>query len=289
MRILLVEDNPHDARLLQESLAAALQSPPAISWVQNLSDALRVAAENRFDCVLLDLRLPDSAGIDTVARFLEAEQFAPIVVLTGSRDEVLGVSAVRMGAQDYLVKDATDISHLVRALQFASERYRLQSHLREQAIVDPLTGLYNRRGFLTLAGPQMKLAKRKQNQLVLLFIDLDGLKEINDNYGHAEGDRALVDVAKLLATNFRESDVVARIGGDEFAVLALKGPDSRAEAMRERLYVAVERLNEGRKPAIGLSVGLYDVANEETDLDEILTRADESMYAEKRARREGRR
>ena len=98
----------------------------------------------------------------------------------------------------------------------------LQSELSSLALTDELTGLYNRRGFICLSEVQLKLARRSGCDMVLFFIDVDGLKQINDSFGHSEGDNALIRTAEVLRMTFRESDVLARIGGDEFGALAIE-------------------------------------------------------------------
>src|SRR5690606_30591217 len=103
-----------------------------------------------------------------------------------------------------------------------TERRARERALQSLTIVDDLTGLYNRRGFLTLAERHLKLAIRKKAGLFLLFADLDGLKQINDTFGHLEGDRALVSAAQILRQSFRSADIIARLGGDEFTVFPLE-------------------------------------------------------------------
>jgi two-component system, cell cycle response regulator len=151
-----------------------------------------------------------------------------------------------------------------------------------------LTGLYNRRGFLTLAEQQMKTASRFQRGLVLLFADLDRMKWINDNLGHPEGDRALTAIAGILKATFRESDIVARWGGDEFVVLAAETSEDSADMVTGRL---VDHLAAANRPSqrgyqLSLSVGTarYDPGLP-CSIDELLAHADQSMYAQKRARR----
>src|SRR5215471_9810632 len=133
---------------------------------------------------------------------------------------------------------------LRRALLCATKQYMLQTELSNLALKDELTGLYNRRGFLALADRQLKLARRSGRSLLLFFIDVDGLKEINDVFGHAEGDAALKCAAEALETTFRDSDVIARFGGDEFAVLAIEASDQNEATIRERL---TQYLNSARR------------------------------------------
>lgn len=169
-----------------------------------------------------------------------------------------------------------------------TERYRVQEALRSLSLVDELTGLFNRRGFLMHAEQQLKLARRIDGQLLLVFADLDGLKPINDMLGHQAGDNAIRDAAEALRRSFRESDILARLGGDEFAVLATATDGHAVEVIRDRLQQHIDAHNgRGERPyQLSLSVGIvpYDPANP-APVDELLTRADAAMYEDKRERR----
>jgi diguanylate cyclase (GGDEF)-like protein/PAS domain S-box-containing protein len=165
-----------------------------------------------------------------------------------------------------------------------TERRRMEEGLKALSLNDGLTGLYNRRGFITLAEQQLKFADRVKRGTVLLFADLDGLKLINDSFGHREGDRALIDTAYLLKNTFRGSDIIARIGGDEFVVLALDTHEAYCEVLISRLKknISVHNTDEGRPYKLMLSVGTapYDPENPCT-IEQLLERADKMMYEEK--------
>jgi diguanylate cyclase (GGDEF)-like protein/PAS domain S-box-containing protein len=168
-----------------------------------------------------------------------------------------------------------------------TERKRMEEEIRALSITDPLTGLYNRRGFLTLSEQQMKTAERTKYGLLLLFADLDDMKWINDHLGHEKGDEALVETASILRQAFRQSDIIARMGGDEFAVLAAGGP-TLAEVMKDRLQNLIGDRNTlpGRVYKLSLSVGAAwnDPENPET-IDALMSRADLAMYEEKRRKK----
>lgn len=157
--------------------------------------------------------------------------------------------------------------------------------LRRLALLDELTGLNNRRGFILLAGHQASIAKRDKRPMTLLFIDLDNLKQINDNFGHTEGDRAIADAAMVLKDTFRESDVVARVGGDEFCVLMMSdGPVMDTETPLARLATNVDLHNARRDRPYKLS---FSVGNADYDphtpatIEELMQAADEAMYVQK--------
>ncbi len=293
-KILLIEDNPADIRIIQELMAEVKSSNLDLVFANRLSDGLDRIKTNDIDAILLDLSLPDSQGLRTFSILRSRAQNIPILLLTGLPDEDLAIQAVREGAQDYLVKDQVDGHLIVRAVNYAIERQRLVAQLekaREEAqrltLIDDLTGLYNRRGFFTLSEQQWKLADRKKKKLVLLYCDLDNLKFINDNYGHRMGDQALVRVAHLLRSTFRESDIIARMGGDEFAILAIE-----AEANGDRM---IDRLNDKLSKASGskdfhlplsLSSG-YAHYNPEhpKSIEDVLGEADSKMYEHKESRK----
>ncbi len=288
--VLIVEDNPADARLIREHLSGAKVTgtlAPVFQWVvaDRLAAALARLAEGGIDVVLLDLSLPDSQGWDTFVKAQAQAPDVPMVVLTGLDDEAVALQAMQAGAQDYLVKGQMDGSLLSRAVRYAVERHRLRAELRAMALVDPLTGLYNRRGFYALAEQQLRMAGRTGRGLLLFFADMDGLKQINDTAGHVEGDRALQAVAEVLQRAFRASDIVARLGGDEFAVLAIDAPENAAEILTARLLESLNMRNTRRDlpETLSLSLGLarYDPALP-CSLDDLVTRADALMYAHKR-------
>jgi diguanylate cyclase (GGDEF)-like protein len=147
-----------------------------------------------------------------------------------------------------------------------------------------LTGLLNRRGFLSLAEQQLKIAQREVWELVLLFADLDGLKNINDNFGHPEGDRALRTVATILRETFRTSDLIARLGGDEFIVLAINAPAAGIQTMVARLQRNIERYNaQNQYYQLSLSYGVAQFdPHLETSLESLIFKADQALYEQKR-------
>lgn len=190
-------------------------------------------------------------------------------------------AALPNGAESQDLRDL-----LRRALQCATKQHMLQTELGNLALKDDLTGLYNRRGFLALADRQLKLARRSGRSLLLFFLDVDGLKEINDVFGHAEGDAALKRMAEALETTFRDSDVIARLGGDEFAVLAIEASSQSASAIRDRL---IEYLNSvtRKDSSYGFSVSLgtarFDPWNP-ASVRKLIAEADQAMYEQKRRR-----
>jgi diguanylate cyclase (GGDEF)-like protein len=164
-----------------------------------------------------------------------------------------------------------------------------QEKLRDLSLRDELTKLYNRRGFFTLAEQQVKIAKRLNNEISLLYMDINGLKWINDSFGHRKGDQALIDAANILKGTFRESDIIARIGGDEFVTFLFGASQEAAEVPVKRLQENIAEFNaqRNRKYKLQLSTGIvsYDYKHP-LSIDELLEQADRLMYKEKREKSE---
>ena len=161
----------------------------------------------------------------------------------------------------------------------------LDRELRHLALTDELTCLYNRRGFFAAAVQQLKLASRQAQSLLLLYCDVDGLKKINDSYGHQEGDLALIRAADALERTFRDSDIVARLGGDEFVVLALEASGQTREVLLRRLEKCVKKSNAGEsRYELSLSVGVARFNPKRTiSLGDLMALADKAMYEKKRS------
>lgn len=165
---------------------------------------------------------------------------------------------------------------------------RMEEKLHFLSVTDELTGIYNRRGFFTLTEHLLKVAKRTKKGIHMLYVDLDGLKEINDTHGHHVGDTALIALASILKGIYRESDIVARIGGDEFVVVPVGAERDTAAMIRRRLEKAIESHNAKGDKCYRLSVScgivFYDPAAP-CSLDELLKQADKSMYKDKRLKK----
>lgn len=166
-------------------------------------------------------------------------------------------------------------------------RKKEEENLRRASLTDELTSLYNRRGFLTLAEQQLRIARRQGRDLVLFFADLDAFKQVNDRFGHAAGDKSLKAMATLLRGAVRDSDIVARLGGDEFTVLAVDGDANAASAIRRRINQRIATLNARNELAAPLSVSIGHVrvsASQPHSLEDLLARADKLLYKHKSQR-----
>ena len=186
------------------------------------------------------------------------------------------------------IRDRAAHGLFVATVRDMTARKRLERSLENLSFQDELTGVYNRRGFLMFAAQQMKVAARNENTVVLVSVDFDGLKRVNDHFGHANGDRALVELADALRASFRETDVIGRLGGDEFLVLAPETDHVGAEQALERLAKRLASRNaSGDLPwTLSASVGwLRTDPAQGVSLGELLARVDGRMYAHKRGGR----
>ncbi len=175
---------------------------------------------------------------------------------------------------------------LIRAVRCAAKQYTLQAELGNFALTDELTGLYNRRGFMALAERQLKLGRRSGRGMLLFMMDVDHLKQINDSFGHLEGDCALKRTADVLEETFRDSDVVARLGGDEFAVLVIEAAGHCEATIKARLFELLKSISIEQSPyAISLSLGVarFD-PDSRASVEELMMKADQAMYEQKRQR-----
>ncbi len=291
-KILLIEDNPGDVRLIQEMLKDVKEAEFNFIHAKRLSEGIELLLKNGIDVVLLDLSLPDSRGLETFRSLRKRIPDIAVIVLTGLDDAETGMKAVQEGAQDYLIKGKVDGQLLFRSICYAVERNRMFRQLKELAVKDELTKLYNRRGFLNYGRELLEIAKRTGNPIFLLYVDLDGMKQINDNFGHQEGDRALIEISNIIKRTFRRNDIKARIGGDEFVVLGIATLWDKKEGLFEilvnRLKNNVEEFNSKSNLPYELSVsaGLVSFPPEAVgDIEQLLEEADKIMYEQKKKKK----
>jgi diguanylate cyclase (GGDEF)-like protein len=279
--ILIIEDNEADAVLVGECLAADGNETIAVEHCGDLATGMARLGEGGVDLVLLDLGLPDSHGLDTLERLRAAQPTVSVVVLTGLADEDMGLRAVQLGAQDYLVKGSFGGYVLVRAARYAMERARLVEQLEELARSDQLTGLRTGHVFIESLDHAVRQARRGHRSM-LLYADLDGFKACNDSRGHAFGDDVLVAFAKILSDETRGNDMCARLGGDEYAVLLDGVGREAAEAVDRRIRARLESISRSLDICISFSGGMAPVDGS-LSAEALLKTADAAMYAAKQA------
>jgi len=229
------------------------------------------------DALLVDPRALGRDPAHALARLCEAAGAVPVLVLA---DPALApVDAMRAGAQDVLPAGELTADRLALAVAYATERQRRVVDIRSESITDPLTGLLNRRGFRAVAEAHVRLLRRTRRESLLLFADVDGLKRVNDGHGHAAGDRALALCAAALRRSLRDSDVIARWGGDEFVALVLDASGPCATRLTPRVDAALEQLARDERLAypLTMSIGITTLTGG-IALDDALVRADRALY-----------
>jgi len=281
IRILIIDDNPAEALLYGQMLKTVPDEDVEFMVTTTLDLGLEQLAGGRFDLALLGLGWRHEAAPPPLVQVRDLFPEIPVIVLGDTDDRTMALAAVRQGAQDYLVKGTVTSKSLLRAFRYAIERQRQLTILREMSLIDPLTGLYNRRGFFTLAEGHIRVAQRCRRSYVMVCADLDRLAEVNDRYGHGEGDRAIVTTAQILRGTFRQSDLMARIGGDEFVVLALDVQQEAEELLRQRLEEYTAEANARSRAAYRLSLRTWIArmeGGEAVDVGELLARADRELH-----------
>jgi diguanylate cyclase (GGDEF)-like protein len=281
--VLLIEDNPGDVRLIREMLAEGEEALFELACVGRLSQGLEYLATRSPSLVLLDLSLPDSYGLDTFLKVYAHSPKVPIIVLTGHDDQTVALSAVKTGAQDYLVKGKLDRELLLRSMQYSIERKRYQEQLEYQANYDALTGLPNR-NLLRDRLRQSVFAQRFVRSIGVVFLDIDHFKFVNDSLGHNTGDKLLQNVAERLTETVRDGDTVARLGGDEFILILNDQPG------QEVIYRAMQRIMDriaepididGQELMVTCSAGISLYPQDGPDVETLLKNADAAMYQAK--------
>jgi len=283
IKVLLIEDNKDDIQAITSFLEQSKRLNAEIKTVDSIKKANTVMFYDKMDIILIDINVQGMKFEEVVESIDKNNLTTPHIVITDERDEDLGIEAVKKGAQDYLVRSELSERILRRALIYSLERHEILESLYRTTIVDELTGLYNRRGLYTLGNQQIELAKRHSDDIFIFFLDLDGMKAINDTLGHDYGDKALVDTSKIMHKSFRTTDILSRVGGDEFVIVAVKAQFEFIPIIIQRIKDFVKDQNSSEeKFEISISIGVSKVdLDAESPLDEAIRDADKKMYDSK--------
>jgi diguanylate cyclase (GGDEF)-like protein len=298
LRLLLVEDDPRDARVVESMLRSSVAPEFEVVTVARLSMARAALDEDEFDLVVLDLGLPDSSGLSAILELQPYTADIPFILLTGKSDEKMALAALQHGAEDYLVKGDANRETILRSIRYALERHRsvrdlarvtrelqqVNVTLERLTLLDPLTELLNRRGLQQALSREIGGLSREDRDVIVLLIDIDDFKQVNDTLGLAVGDVALKEISMRLRASVRTVDYVGRLGGDEFLLIL---PDSnRSEvtriAERARLAISSTRIHHGVGTVrLTASVAALLLTPDTPAIDELLARAHQLLQQSK--------
>jgi diguanylate cyclase (GGDEF)-like protein len=297
-RLLIVDDDARYARVLRELLNESF-ADIFITHVTTIDDACNRVEAGAVDMVILDLALPDADGLEALERLHDCVTEIPIIVLTSHADEGLALSALKSGVEDYLVKDAVDQRTLARSVRYALERHRVirdlgrvtrelqiaNASLEKLTLLDPLTELLNRRGLQQALSREIKRIERESVDVLVLLVDIDDFKRVNDSFGHAVGDVALQEIALRLRNCVRGIDYACRIGGDEFLLLLPNADQDEASRIAERARVSIATMviqHSAGTLRLTASVAAMLLRRDTPSIDELLTRAHQLLQRGKR-------
>ncbi len=316
--ILIADTNPTDRRSI---IALLSDFDHRLLEARDGSEALELARFELPDLIITEVIMPHMDGF-TLVRRLRAEPLlasVPVIFQTSTQEEEVQKLAANSGVKHIIGKPAepqeilravhdslkrpSTPSRLPQTGQLQREHLQLladklfqknqelesaNERLRNLSLTDELTGLNNRRGFLILAAGLLKFARRANHPLCLLYIDMDCLKQINDTFGHTEGDLALTHFVRILTETFRDSDVIGRMGGDEFVILTIDATEKDIATIQARLQSNVDAYNlqSVKGYTLSFSLGVVQVdLNTTFTVDTVLTQADAIMYEQKRLKK----
>jgi len=282
--VLIIDDSEAIHSLLRARLSP---EPVELHFTSGGEEGLARAVELQPDLILLDVDMPAPDGFE-VCRRLKGDartQPIPVVFLSGATSTEEKIKGLELGAVDYITKpfDPAELRARVRA---SLRTKYLMDLLSRKAMIDGLTGLWNRAYFESRMNTELSLARRARQPLACLMIDLDHFKQLNDLHGHPFGDEVLRTVGQLLSETCRAEDVVCRYGGEEFVILAPNTPAPAATGLGERIRVALESFNwtcRGKAVKVTASIGVADLRHSPPPT--ILELADAALYQAKHAGR----
>lgn len=288
IRVLIVDDDP----VMREMLADVFEAPRYLAdTAASGEEAFEKLQHGAFDLLLTDMRMPGYDGFDVLAA---AHRIAPdteVIVMTGYASVDMAVECMKRGATDFITKPF-NIDHILMIAQRVVEGKRLREraaqteYYQSLALTDALTGIYNRRYFMQLLETEMARSKRKGHAFVVAMLDIDNFKSFNDTNGHLAGDDALKKVAWALDHHSRTSDIVARFGGEEFALILPEMTRNDGRLAAERLRRIIEQTPvPGEKNTVGgrltISLGLAVFPDDADAVTQLLERADRALYLAK--------
>ena len=294
MRFLIAESDKLYAAQLTEMIKSCGQHDTVIDHVSSVPDALILLQTHAYDLCFLDYHLDgDKTGLDVLKALRHTSLMTAFVFLTAHACKDAAFEALNLGAMDYLIKNRFTQFELAKCMAYSLFLKSREIILQKEALHDSLTGLGNKGLFDAQLHQAAERAKRDGEKLGVLVIDVNGFKAINDKYGHKVGDQLLQQIAERIVNETRSSDVVARIGGDEFAAILIKPKSADhiyavAQKIEETLGAAPYSIS-GHTLKVSSSVGSAVLPDDDEDLDALFTAADKRMYARKETIKAGHR
>ena len=289
-KVLIIEDNLLQYKVTDRMLANAQIGRFQSDWAQTYEDGLRLLLTGDYAACLLDYQLGERNGLDLLRAAREERCETPVIFLTADSSDHVDEAAMEAGAADYLVKGEITPRMVERSIRYSLKLAEAMRELRRLATHDALTGLINRRAFDTLLNEEVQRAQRLNHPLSLIMVDLDHFKSVNDTYGHAIGDAVLVEAARRLESAIRGIDRVARIGGEEFALLLMETPAHEAIIVAQRLVEIMQSApisaKAGMDLPITLSAGVASLPVSSAPNFSLQESADRALYAAKHAGRD---
>ncbi len=289
IKLLHIEDDDGDAKIVRRQLIVECHDHQyVIDRAKTIYEAINKLKENAYNVVLLDLSLGDMHSLTNVNYIKTQAPNVPIVVLSGYSDTRLALESIRYGAQEYIIKGSVDSHALDLAILSSIERKLYEISLLKLAHHDELTGIPNRRMFLEYMQRILIRAKRWALEEALLFMDVNGFKEINDQFGHDLGDLLLQEVVVRLKETLRSTDMLARFGGDEFVI----HPDNQSSKKLKDCEEIANKITSAFKDPLlfnetkiqtSFSIGIALYPKNGLDLDTLLHQADQAMYNAKKS------
>lgn len=285
----MIDDDRLQFRVTQANFTKFQGELYELEWSSTYEDGLAKILAGGYEACLLDYQLGPKDGLQLIREALAAGCRTPIVFLTAESSPQVDIEAINAGALDYLVKGEITPRSLERSLRYALKLGETLEALRQLATRDQLTGLLNRREFDRIMAEEAERCRRFGQPLALVMVDIDHFKAVNDTHGHQAGDAVLREIAKTLTGQLRTVDRVARIGGEEFALVLMQTGRSAATEVAQRVVEAVAAspvvIESGASLRLTISAGVAVLPDDVSWLELLIGAADRSLFAAKRGGR----
>ncbi|MBK03407.1 MAG: hypothetical protein CL920_05990 [Deltaproteobacteria bacterium] len=284
LNILCIDDDQVDYFVLKSMLKRSMTEPYQLEWQNSAHTGLKSLLNGTYDVCLLDYHLPPHTGFEILQQAQDQGNRTPVIMLTGNESPDIDKRAMEQGVYGFLHKEELEPTHLERTIRYALKHHKTQEELRHKSERDALTGLYNIQAFHDIAEERLQHLRLHDKQAALLFIDLDRFKQLNDQQGHLAGNKFLQSLSQALTVNLRATDLVARVGGDEFVVLLEEIPSlDVAYQVAQRLMSLPKSISTN----VGMSIGISMFPQDSHTLHGLLMCADKAMYQRKKSGGQG--